>query len=179
MLWPPRPRCSSRVPRVPIRSRRAASGQNVEAVGYSDLNGKPGFKMSIRKAGERWYLYIGMLWNEGWQIVDVTDPKDPKVVKEIEGPANTATDQMEIADGKMITALAKISPGWGGDPKKPFDEGVLIWDLKDPLNPREARPVQNQVARHPPQRLPGRQIHAPVGDHAGLSRQHLCDRRHL
>src|SRR5271169_319305 len=70
------------------------------------------------------------------QNVEVTDPKDPKVVKEIEGPANTATDQMEIADGKMITALAKISPGWGGDPKKPFDEGVLIWDLKDPLNPQ-------------------------------------------
>jgi hypothetical protein len=96
-------------------------GQNIEAVGYSDLNGKPGFKMSIQKVGERWYLYIGMLWNEGWQIVDVTDPADPKVVKEIQGPDNTATDQMEIADGKMITALAKISPGWGGDPKKPFD----------------------------------------------------------
>src|ERR1700746_4216214 len=84
-------------------------GQNVEAVGYSDLNGKPGFKMSIQKVGERWYLYIGMLWNEGWHIVDVTDPADPKVVKEIEGPANTATDQMEIADGKLITALARIS----------------------------------------------------------------------
>ncbi len=112
-------------------------GQNVEAVGYSNLNDKPGFKMSIQKVGERWYLYLGMLWNEGWQIVDVTDPKDPKVIKEIEGPANTATDQMEIADGKMVTALAKISPGWGGDPKKPFDEGVLIWDLKDPLNPQK------------------------------------------
>jgi hypothetical protein len=110
-------------------------GQNVEAVGYSNLNDKPGFKMSIQKVGERWYLYLGMLWNEGWEIVDVTDPKEAKVVKEIEGPANTATDQMEIADGKMITALAKISPGWGGDPSKPFDEGVLIWDLKDPLNP--------------------------------------------
>ena len=113
-----------------------AVGQNVEAVGYSNLNDKPGFKMSIQKAGERWYLYLGMLWNEGWQIVDVTDPADPKVVKEIHGPDNTATDQMEIADGKMITALAKISPGWGGDPNKPFDEGVLIWDLKDPLNPK-------------------------------------------
>ena len=110
-------------------------GQNVEAIGYSNLDDKPGFKMSIQQVGERWYLYLGMLWNEGWEIVDVTDPKDPKVVKEIEGPANTATDQMEIADGKMITALAKISPGWGGDPSKPFDEGVLIWDLKDPLNP--------------------------------------------
>jgi len=112
-------------------------GQNVEAIGYSNLNDKPGFKMSIQKVGERWYLYLGMLWNEGWQIVDVTNPVDPKVVKEIEGPANTATDQMEIADGKMITALAKISPGWGGDPAKPFDEGVLIWDLKDPLNPQK------------------------------------------
>jgi len=50
-------------------------GQNVEAIGYSNLNDKPGFKMSIQKVGERWYLYIGMLWNEGWQIVDVTDPK--------------------------------------------------------------------------------------------------------
>ena len=50
-----------------------AVGQNIEAVGYSNLNDKPGFKMSIQKVGERWYLYIGMLWNEGWQIVDVTD----------------------------------------------------------------------------------------------------------
>src|SRR6202045_2337290 len=107
-----------------------AVGQNVEAVGYSNLNDKPGFKMSIQKVGERWYLYIGMLWNEGWHIVDVTDPANPKVVKEIQGPDNTATDQMEIADGKMITALAKISQACGGEPNKPFDEGVLIWDLK-------------------------------------------------
>ena len=96
-----------------------AVGQNIEAVGYSNLNDKPGFKMSIQKVGERWYLYLGMLWNEGWQIVDVTDPADPKVVKEIQGPDNTATDQMEIADGKMITALAKISPGWGVSVTKP------------------------------------------------------------
>jgi len=116
---------------------QGAVGQNIDAVGYSNLNDKPGFKMSIQKVGERWYLYLGMLWNEGWQIVDVTDPADPEVVKEIHGPDNTATDQIEIADGKMITALAKISPGWGGDPGKPFDEGVLIWDLKDPLNPQK------------------------------------------
>jgi len=50
-----------------------AVGWNVEAVGYSNLNDKPGFKMSIQRVGERWYLYIGMLWNEGWHIVDVTD----------------------------------------------------------------------------------------------------------
>src|ERR1700731_1832482 len=78
---------------APIPS--GAVGQNVEAVGYSNLNDKPGFKMSIQKVGERWYLYIGMLWNEGWHIVDVTDPAEPKVVKRIEGPANRATDKRE------------------------------------------------------------------------------------
>jgi hypothetical protein len=35
----------------------------------------------------------------------------------------------------MITALERIPPGWGGDSSKPFDEGVLIWSLADPLNP--------------------------------------------
>jgi hypothetical protein len=114
-----------------------AIGLHVEAVGYSKLNEKPGFKMSIQKVGDRWYLYVGQLWDPGWQIVDVTDPADPKVVKEIPGPENTATDQVDIADGKMITALARISPGWGGDPNKPFGEGVLIWSLKDPLNPEK------------------------------------------
>ncbi len=113
-----------------------AVGFDVEAVGYSNLNDKPGFKMSIQNVGGHWYLYVGQLWDAGWQILDVTDPANPKVVKEIAGPDNTATDQMEIADGKMVTALAKISPGWGGDPNGPFDEGVLIWDLKDPLNPQ-------------------------------------------
>ena len=80
-----------------------AVGQNVEAVGYSNLADHPGFKMSILEANGRWYLYVGQLWDPGWQILDVTDPADPRIVKLIEGPDNTATDQMEIADGKMIT----------------------------------------------------------------------------
>src|SRR5258708_38729437 len=73
---------------------QGAVGQNIEAVGYSNLNDKPGFKMSIQKVGERWYLYLGMLRNEGWQIVDLHDPADPEVGKEIAGPHHTATDQM-------------------------------------------------------------------------------------
>jgi hypothetical protein len=114
-----------------------AVGQNVEAVGYSNLQDHPGFKMSILQSNGRWYLYVGQLWDPGWQILDVTDSADPKVVKLIPGPDNTATDQMEISGNRMITALSKISPGWGGDPAKPFDEGVLIWDLSDPVAPKQ------------------------------------------
>jgi hypothetical protein len=116
---------------------RGAAASHVQAVGYSELQGRPGFKMSIRKVGERWYLYMGHLWHRGWSIVDVTDPTRPEVVKFIAGPDNTWTIQMEIAGNTMITALEKIEPAWGGDPNRPNDEGVLIWDIRDPLDPKK------------------------------------------
>ena len=110
---------------------------NVQAVGYSDLDGRPAFKMSIREHEGRWYLYTGHFWHSGWSIIDVTDPTMPQVVKFISGPENTFTLQMELSDNIMITALEKIFPNFGGNPDKPFDEGVLIWDIGDPVNPRK------------------------------------------
>jgi hypothetical protein len=71
--------------------------QNVRIVGYSNLNDKPGFKISIREHQGRWYLYMGHFWQPGWSIVDVTDPAKPEVVKFIAGQKNTATLQMELS----------------------------------------------------------------------------------
>src|SRR5437660_1438115 len=81
-------------------------------------------------------LYAGHLWHRGCTVLDVTDPSKPSVANFVPGPANTWTIQMEIGDGKMITALEKIAPGWGGDPVQPNDEGVLIWSLADPVRPQ-------------------------------------------
>ncbi len=92
-------------------------------------------KMSIREVDARWYLYLGHFWHSGWSIVDVTDPAKPEVAAFVAGPENTATYQMEIAGTTMVTALEKFLPGFG-DPDAPFDEGVLLWDIKDPLHPR-------------------------------------------
>jgi hypothetical protein len=114
-----------------------AFASNVEVVGYSELDGRPGFKLDLQQVGERWYLYMGHLWHRGWTIVEVTEPSRPEVVTFLPGPPNTWTIQMVTADGKMVTALEKIAPGWGGDPNAPNDEGVLIWDLADPLDPRQ------------------------------------------
>jgi len=112
-------------------------GENVQVVGYSDIDSRPGFKMSILESNGRWYLYMGHLWHFGWSIVDVTDPSNPKVVKFIPGPPNTWTIQMELSENTMITALEKVAKEWGGDPTKPNDEGVLIWDISDRLNPKQ------------------------------------------
>ena len=111
---------------------------NMEPIGYSRLENRKGaFKMAIKKVNGRWYLYMGHLWHYGWSIVDVTDPREPKFLKTVPGPGNTWTIQMTLHDNIMITALEKSSLAWGADPNKPNEEGILIWDISDPVNPRQ------------------------------------------
>ncbi|MBV8537920.1 MAG: hypothetical protein JO128_20150, partial [Alphaproteobacteria bacterium] len=110
--------------------------RNLDLVGYTDLQGRPAFKLALHKAGERWYLYTATFWHPGLNIVDVTDPARPRFVRFIEGPANTWTLQIQIAGTRMVTSLERISPGWGENPNLPFDEGFVIWDLADPEDPR-------------------------------------------
>src|SRR2546422_10713251 len=74
---------------------------NVRVVGYSEVDGRPPFKLSIQQRNGRWYLYAGHLWHRGWTILDVTDPAKPGVANFIPGPANTWTIQLEIGGDKM------------------------------------------------------------------------------
>ena len=111
---------------------------NVDIVAYDDLAGRPGFKLAIQEVQGRWYLYMGHLWHRGWSIVEITDPAAPQLLRFLEGPTNTWTIQVQVAEGRMVTALERIPPGWGGqpDPAAPSGEGVLIWDVGDPADPR-------------------------------------------
>jgi hypothetical protein len=110
---------------------------NIEILGYHDLAGRPAFKLAMQEVNGRWYLYMGHLWHRGWTILDVTDPADPQHVAFIPGPENTWTIQVQVAEGKLITALERIAPGWGGAEGKEYSEGVLIWDVSDPRRPEQ------------------------------------------
>jgi len=114
-----------------------AWSDNIEAIGYIDLQGRPGFKMAIHRSGDRWYLYTAHLWHSGFSIIDITDPADPRFVRFVAGPANTWTLQVQIADGRMITSQEKVPAGWGKQTDDPFGEGFVIWDLADAESPRE------------------------------------------
>lgn len=112
-----------------------ASG--VEPIGYCDLDGRPGFKLAIRQVEGQWFLYLSHFWDSGWTVVEVTDPSKPAVRAFLPGPENTGTLQVDLHGTTMITALEKVLPLLGGDPDAPHDEGVLIWDLEDPIKPRQ------------------------------------------
>ena len=109
---------------------------NLDVLGYTDLEGRPAFKLALHRAGGRWYLYTGTLWHPGFNIVEVTDPTRPRFVRFVPGPANTWTLQVQIAQGRMITSFERIAPGWGDAPGMGFAEGFLIWDLSDPEDPK-------------------------------------------
>ena len=111
--------------------------RNVEPIGYHDLNGKPAFKLAMQEVNHRWYLYVAHLWHRGWSILDVTDPTVPEFCTHIPGPENTWTIQIQVADGKMITGLERIAPGWGGADGQPFAEGFYIFDVSEPTKPRK------------------------------------------
>ncbi len=117
--------------------------KNMEMVAYHDLDERPGFKMAIQVVEGRWYMYIGHFWHRGWTIMDITRPSSPELLKFIPGPANTWTLQVQVAQGKMIAGLERIGDGivdranlWGHDSSQSFQEGILIFDVTDPADPK-------------------------------------------
>src|SRR5882672_136505 len=70
---------------------------NMDLVGYDDLQARSGYQPVIQKQGERWIAYVGhhagvqpnSLTGQdepnGTSILDVTDPKHPKYIAHIPG----------------------------------------------------------------------------------------------
>lgn len=115
---------------------KGGQGENVKVIGFSNLGGRyGGFKIAIKQTNNgRWYLYAGHTFDQGWSIVDVTDPTKPRYVKFI--PYNTSdksiiTSQVTLHDNLMLTSLNTFTPQKNPAP------AVLLWDISDPENPKQ------------------------------------------
>lgn len=136
---------------VPVSADPIPAGwqaQGLKPIGYTDLNGiRKGQKLAIRQSGGRWYLYKA---GDGIQIIDVTDPTDPKYVKTVPGPKGTTTGQITIHDNLLILGLSRPisedeasgrADGWttlqeAAPADKSFEEALQLFDISDPVNPR-------------------------------------------
>ena len=97
--------------------------------------------MALQKVAGRYYLYAAHFKHPGWAILEVTDPSRPEYLKFVPGPAlaGQSTPKIQAAGGLMITALGGTLPflhgtEWGD----PFEQGVIIWDVRDPVNPKRS-----------------------------------------
>ena len=119
---------------------KGSFSKNIDVLAHHDTEGKPWFQMAMQEVDGRYYLYGSHFKHPGWAIVDVTDPTRPEYLKFVPGPdlAGQSTPKIQVAGGLMITALGGTLPmlhgtEWGD----PFEQGVIIWDVKDPVNPRK------------------------------------------
>lgn len=78
-------------------------------------------------------LYIGHMNDpSGTTIVDVDDPKNPKILNRIEMPEGWHSHKVRVADGIMIVNHERL--GQQGDEE--FGGGLAIYDVADPANPK-------------------------------------------
>lgn len=127
--------------------------KNVRPVGHSDLNGwGDAFQIRVTK-GICYVAASGVNGNDGITILDVKDPKNPKVVNQIaDGEAARTHKILQITDDIMITN-SELRPGM--KEKYPDAKGGLrVLDSSDPLNPKLIRYAE----------VDGYGIHRPIYD---------------
>ncbi len=118
---------------------KQAFAKNIDVLAYHDIDGKPWFQMAMQEVDGRYYLYASHFKASGWAIVEVTDPTKPEYLKFIPGPdlEGQTTPKLQVAEGIMVTALGGSLPMLHGTKMDdPYEEGVYIWDVKDPVNPK-------------------------------------------
>src|SRR5262245_51289368 len=82
-------------------AQQKAEKNNMDLVGYNDLQARSAYQPTIHKQGARWIAYVGHHGGSqlnpltgkqepnGTSIVDVTDPKQPKYMAHIPGEPQT------------------------------------------------------------------------------------------
>jgi hypothetical protein len=118
--------------------------KNMEVLAFHDLGGVMAFQMALHKTPEgKYYLYCGSFKGAGFNILDVTAPTNPKLVKffEICDPnvyVAQSTPKIQVADGLLLVALGGGIPYLHGVSYEDKNlSGLLIFSLKDdPENPK-------------------------------------------
>jgi hypothetical protein len=126
------------------KDRIGAMVRNVELIGFSDLGGEKhaGYQMAMQEVNGRVYLYCCHWAVNGISVLDVTDPSKPKLIRfvpEPSGKTGISMVKLQVADGIGITHMQQRKFEQFHGHQKPgteYDEGLLVWDFKDPENPK-------------------------------------------
>ncbi|MFQ5692121.1 MAG: LVIVD repeat-containing protein, partial [Nitrospinota bacterium] len=101
--------------------------RNVRLVGRTDL---PGGGQVVVQDG---VAYVGhMDPPDGTTLLDVSDPRRPRVLSRIQVPPDTHSHKVRVRDGVMV-----VNREARGKDRSGFRGGVKVFDVSDPRAPRE------------------------------------------
>jgi hypothetical protein len=110
------------------------SEQPATVVAHLALSGSPTSQMDLHENGGKQYLYIGANSNEGFTVVDVTNPDQPNLIKRVAWPNEASTGRLQIVSGGLALAEGPDSESVATAPTATMSVKVL--NLSDPANPR-------------------------------------------
>ncbi len=141
------------------------SSKNVRLVGTHDLAGRSAYQPTIHKQGDRWIAYIGhhggravnpLTGHEeenGTSILDVTDPRKPKLLFHIPGEKGKVVPGRETG-GAQMTRVCDGSSLPRGDKSKIYllrtfgDSADEVWDVTIPEKPALVSRIEGFRSTH-------------------------------
>jgi hypothetical protein len=106
---------------------RSGSSKNVRRLGHLDIPG--GGQVVVRDG----FAYVGHLQPpHGTSIIDVRDPKRPRLVAEIAAPPAGMSHKARVRDGILFTNSQKLR---GAADSPEFEPGLRIFDVSNPTKP--------------------------------------------
>ncbi len=114
----------------------AATGSSLgfAALAHHDLGGRSD-GMQVVRAGD--VLFVGHTGTTGagTTILDVADPRAPKVIAQWDAPPNSHTHKVQVADGLLLVNHEKFP--YRSQPSGPVSAGLAIYRLDDPAVPEQ------------------------------------------
>ncbi len=133
---------------LPARAKPPVTGP-IRPLAYTDQGGRPdGVQIMV----SRQTLYVGHMFSNGFTVIDVADPRDPKPVRFVPAPPNTRMHHLQMHDdllmivcgadiptlGKYNVAQSYYQQSFAGKVGKgDFAAGLKIYDISSPHEPRE------------------------------------------
>src|SRR5215831_17315472 len=111
-----------------------AAARNMRLVGQTDLNGH-GDCMHINvKDGFAFVAHMGES-RVGTSVVDVSDPRAPRVVAQLETPPGTHSHKVQVVDDVLLVNYERSA--LYESEAKTWQGGLKVFDVSTPEQPRE------------------------------------------
>jgi hypothetical protein len=103
-----------------------AESLNLRLVGHSDLNGQ-GVTMQLIARGD--YLYVAHFQGPvGFSVVDISDPRSPRVVRQVPPLPGARCLKLQAADGLLLVSNEQAGAA-------PVRTGMALYSLANPADP--------------------------------------------
>lgn len=110
------------------------AAKGLRRVAGHDLGGH-GDGMQVQRMGD--VVYVGHTGTSGagTSILDVSDVRHPKLVRQWPAPANSHTHKVQVADGLLLVNHEKFP--YRGPASGTNSAGIALYSLDDPFDPRQ------------------------------------------